>query len=39
MTRDSLSLQNFLINVADVEYTEEECDYIIDNKLLNSWLI
>lgn len=33
-----ISLQTFLQNVTDIHYTEDECKFIIDNKLLHSWL-
>ncbi len=32
-------LQSFLMDISDIEYTTEDCEYILEHKLLNKWLI
>lgn len=36
---DANSLQTFLMDISHINYTEEECVYILENQLLNDWLI
>lgn len=33
------SLQSFLMDITDIEYTTEDCEYILENKLLDEWLV
>ncbi len=36
---DANSLQSFLMDVSHINYTTDECKYILDNNLLDGWIV
>jgi len=39
MVDEASSLKEFLLDVSHTDYTIEECEYILETKMLDFWLV
>ena len=38
VSREVESIKNFLFHTTDLDYTDSECEFILENRLLHDWI-